>query len=96
MARVIGSERNLVGGREGWSPTEFADLQSINKILSTSDQICQSRGKLVLSSNIPGAMNAVRIKRRHLQASRLRMKIIDDLALFKYMRQTETKPHFVT
>jgi hypothetical protein len=68
MARVIGSERNLVGGREGWSPTEFADLQSINKILSTSEQICQGRGKTVLSSTIPGALNALRIKRRHLQA----------------------------
>ena len=68
MARVIGSERNLVGGRDGWSPTQFADLQSINKILSLSEQICQGRGMTVLSSDIPGAMNVLRIKRRHLQA----------------------------
>ncbi|OBT39655.1 hypothetical protein VE00_10681 [Pseudogymnoascus sp. WSF 3629] len=69
MARVIGSERDLVGGRDGWSPTECADLQSINKILSTSQQICQRRGKRVLSSDIPGAMNALQIKRCQLQAS---------------------------
>ena len=69
MALVIGSERNLVGGRVEWSPTEFADLQSINKILATSEQICQGRGKTEVLSNISGAINALQIKRRHLKAS---------------------------
>jgi hypothetical protein len=33
MARVIGEERNLVGGCGGWSATQLADLQSIKNPL---------------------------------------------------------------
>jgi hypothetical protein len=50
MARVIGEERNLVSGCGGWSPTQLADLQSINRILSISRQICQESN--VLQSEI--------------------------------------------
>ena len=38
MARVIGAERDLVGGGV-WTATQLADLQSINKILSVTSQI---------------------------------------------------------
>ena len=39
MARVIGAERNLLGGQCALNATQLADLQSINKILSLLGQI---------------------------------------------------------
>ncbi len=42
MARVIGAERDLVGGGV-WTATQLADLQSINKILSVTTQIVSGR-----------------------------------------------------
>lgn len=38
MARVIGAERNLVGGG-AWTATQLADLESINKVLDVTAQI---------------------------------------------------------
>lgn len=38
MARVIGAERDLIGGGV-WTATQLADLQSINNILSVTAQI---------------------------------------------------------
>jgi hypothetical protein len=49
MARVIGVEKDLLGGQDSLHATEFADLQSINKILSISSEIqkrCKSRSQL--------------------------------------------------
>jgi hypothetical protein len=46
MARVIGEERNLVGGHGGWSAAQLADLQSINQILSISRYIFQESNVL--------------------------------------------------
>ncbi|PVH98615.1 hypothetical protein DM02DRAFT_502577, partial [Periconia macrospinosa] len=41
MARVIGAERNLLGGQCTLSAEEIADLQSIDEILSVSGQILE-------------------------------------------------------
>lgn len=38
MARVIGAERDLIGGGV-WTSTQLADLQSINNILTITAQI---------------------------------------------------------
>jgi hypothetical protein len=67
MARVIGEERNLVGGRGGWSATQFADLQSINRILSISGQICQNKSN-VLRSEIAEIQRVLGTHRHRLQA----------------------------
>ena len=48
MARIIGAERNLLGGQSALNATQMADLQTINKILSLSTEILKgSRGKLI-------------------------------------------------
>jgi len=65
MARVIGEERNLVGGRGGWSPTQLADLQTINRTLSISGQICQ--GSNVLRSEIADIQRVLGVHRHRLQ-----------------------------
>lgn len=66
MARVIGEEKNLVGGRSGWSPIQLADLQSINRILSISGQICQESN--VLRSEIADIQRVLGAHRHRLQA----------------------------
>jgi hypothetical protein len=45
MARVIGAERNLLGGQSALNTTQIADLQSINEILSISTQILDIPGR---------------------------------------------------
>jgi len=67
MARVIGEERNLVGGCGGWSAaTQLADLQLINRILSISGQICQESD--VLWSEIADIQRVLGAHRHGLQA----------------------------
>ncbi|KAH6716367.1 hypothetical protein BKA61DRAFT_342254 [Leptodontidium sp. MPI-SDFR-AT-0119] len=66
MARVIGEERNLVGGCGGWSATQLADLQSINRILSISGQMCQESN--VLRSEISDIQRVLGTHRHRLQA----------------------------
>ncbi|KAE9376496.1 hypothetical protein N431DRAFT_435804 [Stipitochalara longipes BDJ] len=66
MARVIGEERNLVGGHGGWSATQLADLQSINRILSTSGQIYRESN--VLRPEIADMQRVLGIYRHRLQA----------------------------
>ena len=44
MARVIGAERNLLGGQSTLSSTRMADLQTINEVLSVSTQIIEGLG----------------------------------------------------
>jgi hypothetical protein len=41
MARVIGAERNLVGGHSSLNATQMADIQSINEILSNTGQVVE-------------------------------------------------------
>jgi hypothetical protein len=66
MARVIGEERNLVCGCGGWPAIQLADLQSINRILSISGQICQESN--VLRSEIADIQRVLGIPRHRLQA----------------------------
>lgn len=66
MARVIGEERNLVGGRGGRSASQLADVQSINRILSISGQICQESNEL--RSEIADIQRVLGIHRHRLQA----------------------------
>ncbi|KAI9655975.1 MAG: hypothetical protein M1821_005036 [Bathelium mastoideum] len=48
MARIIGAERNAVGGKHALTGTQVADLQTINTVLAVSSEISNSsRGKLV-------------------------------------------------
>ncbi|KAH6977694.1 hypothetical protein EDB80DRAFT_266833 [Ilyonectria destructans] len=55
MARVIGAERNLLGGQGALDPTQMADLQSINEILSVSAQISHEPGRNAISQAIVSA-----------------------------------------
>jgi len=66
IARVIGEERSLISGCGGWSATQLADLQSINRILSISGQICQESN--VLRSEIADYQRALGTHRCGLQA----------------------------
>ena len=66
MARVIGEERNLVGGCKVWSPIQLANLQSINRILSISGQICQESN--VLRSEIADIQRVLGTHRHRFQA----------------------------
>ena len=59
MGRIIGAERNLVGGQYALSATQVADLQTINTILSVSTEILNSsRGKLI-STEISSAQRVL-------------------------------------
>jgi hypothetical protein len=71
MARVIGAERNLVGGGNGWSAIQLADLQTINRILSILAQICQQSKSNALQSKISQTQHVLGIYRHRLRASRL-------------------------
>ncbi|RYP04009.1 hypothetical protein DL764_004741 [Monosporascus ibericus] len=55
MARVIGAERNLLGGQGALDATQIADLQSINEILSVSAQISHGPGRNAISQAIASA-----------------------------------------
>ncbi len=62
MARVIGAERDLVGGGV-WTTTQLADLHSINKILSVTAETVKGRGSEPLLPAINRAQ-AVLVSRR--------------------------------
>ena len=68
MARLIGAEINLTGGNGQCSATEFADLQSINRILSLSSNtaIVGTLGKGW--SDITMAQQVLGRRRRELRA----------------------------
>jgi len=55
MARVIGAEKNLLGGQCALNATQMADLQSINEILSVSAQILEGSGRNERSGAISSA-----------------------------------------
>ena len=52
MARVIGAERNFLGGQCALNAIQIADLQSINKILSVSGQILGELERNAISAAI--------------------------------------------
>ena len=66
MARVIGAERDLVGGGT-WTATQLADLQSINKILSVTGQAVSSRTSEPLPSSISLAQAVLASRRDTLR-----------------------------
>lgn len=73
-ARVIGAERNLVGGGE-WRASQLADLQLVNRILSISAQICQRSESKLLRLKGAEVQHVLGNYRRTLQASRLRKSV---------------------
>ena len=67
MARIIGAERNLLGGQNALNATQVADLQTINNILSVSTKILKSsRGKLI-SAEISSAQRILGSQRDTLR-----------------------------
>jgi hypothetical protein len=68
MARVIGAERNLLGGQSTLNATQLADLQSINRILSISGQILEDNGRDLLSSEIGKAQRILGAQRESLRS----------------------------
>lgn len=64
-ARVIGAERHLVGGRQNrCSVEQWADLQSINRILSISSQIVATDSSSSLLVKRVGAAQEVLVRER--------------------------------
>jgi hypothetical protein len=68
MARVIGAEINLTGGNGRWSAIQFADLQSINRILSLSSTIIAADGPSKGLANITTAQQVLGRRRHELRA----------------------------
>ncbi|KAH8726042.1 hypothetical protein GQ44DRAFT_826144 [Phaeosphaeriaceae sp. PMI808] len=66
MARVIGAERDLLGGQCALSAAQVADLQSINKILSVSGQILAESGRNTMSAAISSAQQVLSSQRNML------------------------------
>lgn len=67
MARVIGAERNSLGGQCGLNAMQFADLQSINEILSISGRIVEKSGRNPMSAAISAAQQTLGFQRSMLQ-----------------------------
>lgn len=68
MARIIGAEQNLLGGQYALNATQLADLQTINRILSVSDEILNgSRGNSI-SAEISSAQRVLGSQRDMLRA----------------------------
>jgi hypothetical protein len=68
IARVIGAERNLLGGQCTMNATQLADLQSINRILSISGQILAENRFDIFSSNIAEAQRILGAQREKLRS----------------------------
>jgi hypothetical protein len=66
MARVIGAERDLLGGQCALSSAQVADLQSINEILSVSSQILAESGRNTMSAAISSAQQVLSSQRNML------------------------------
>ena len=68
MARIIGAERNLIGGGV-WTATQLADVQSINKILAVTADIVNghaSKRQLAIIAPAQGVLVARRANLRNL------------------------------
>ena len=70
-ARVIGAERNL-GGVEEWHTTQLTEIQSVNKILSITAQICRESESELVRSKCAEAQRVLGTYRRTLRSLRLR------------------------
>jgi len=69
MARVIGAERNLLGGQDELDATQIADLQSINEILTVSAQITGGSRRNTISQAIASAQQIISSHRNTLRES---------------------------
>jgi hypothetical protein len=67
MARVIGAERDLLGGQCALSVAQVADLQSINQILSVSGQILVGSECKTISAAVSSAQKILGSQRNMLQ-----------------------------
>ncbi|KAI9705169.1 MAG: hypothetical protein M1820_005316 [Bogoriella megaspora] len=67
MVRVIGAERNLVGGQDALSVTQLADLQTINTVLSVSSEISKSSRDKLTSMKISSAQQVLGCHREVLR-----------------------------
>jgi len=68
MTRVIGAERNLLGGQSTLNAIQWADLQSINRILSISGQIIEGNDGVFLSSKTAEAQRILGSYRETLRS----------------------------
>jgi hypothetical protein len=59
MARIIGAERNLVGGQYALNATQVADLQTINRILSVTTEILKESRRNPMSAEISSAQRVL-------------------------------------
>lgn len=58
VARIIGAERNLLGGQCALNVTQSADLQTADRILSVSSKILKDSGGEPLSKRIHPLSNS--------------------------------------
>ena len=68
MARVIGAEINQRGGQTQLSATQYADLQTINRILREVSKITDVNRSTTLSRDMARAKEVLGAERRRLQA----------------------------
>lgn len=74
MARVIGAERDMLGGQCALDATQLADLQSINKILSVCSQVVAGPGS---NSSTPAIALAQQVLGLHRNTLRETLKGIE-------------------
>ncbi|PVH96088.1 hypothetical protein DM02DRAFT_731407 [Periconia macrospinosa] len=67
MARVIGAGRYNVGGQCGLNAMQFANLQSVNEILSIAGRIVERSGLNSMSATISAAQQPLGFQRSMLQ-----------------------------
>jgi hypothetical protein len=66
MARIIGAERNLLGGQYALNSSERADLQTINRILSVSSKVRKLSEDSSISAEISSAQRVLMVYRDKL------------------------------
>jgi hypothetical protein len=67
MARIIGAERNLLGGQYTLNATQLADLQTISRILSVSTEILKKSRGHPTSKEISSAQQVLIVRRNTLR-----------------------------
>jgi hypothetical protein len=67
IARIIGAERDLLGGQSSLNATQIADLQSINEILAMSAQILAESGRNSVSARITTPQRLLASRRDELR-----------------------------
>jgi hypothetical protein len=67
MARIIGAERNLLGGQNTLNATQLADLQTINRILSVSTEILKKLSGHPMTAEVSSAQLVLLVQRDTLR-----------------------------